>query len=67
MKGTIVAYAVRKGWGYIYSENKNVFFHVANSPGFQPVLGMLVEFELAPPFKLGQSDQAVNLRVEVCE
>ncbi len=63
MKGTIVAFAARKGWGYIYSGNENIFFHVANSPNFQPVLGVVVEFDLAPPFKLGQADQGVNLRV----
>jgi cold shock CspA family protein len=62
MRGTIVAYAARKGWGYIYSENVNIFFHISNSPKFLPVLGAVVEFELAPPFRLGQHDQAVNLR-----
>lgn len=76
MKGMIVAYAEisgrgnnflagsnhKKGWGYIRSENKNIFFHSSNSPDFHPVLGAVVEFELAPPFRLGQADQAVNLR-----
>lgn len=61
-KGKIVAFAARKGWGYIYSDGENVFFHVANSPGFAPALDLEVEFETAPPFKLGQRDQAVNLQ-----
>ena len=62
MKGIIVTHAARNGWGFIESNGENFFFHVKNSPNFQPVLGQNVEFELAPPFKLGQRDQAVNLR-----
>jgi hypothetical protein len=75
MKGIIVAYAEsrgkgnnflagsnhKKGWGYIRSENKNIFFHTSNSPDFHPVLGASVEFDLAPPFRLGQADQAINI------
>jgi hypothetical protein len=71
MRGTIVAYAAAAGWGFVEGEiegevaggqKSKHFFHVRNSPTYQPVLGQLVEFELAPPFRLGQPDQAVNLR-----
>jgi hypothetical protein len=67
MRGIIVANASNAGWGFVESESADgqkskFFFHVRNSPTYQPVLGQAVEFELAPPFKLGQPDQAVNLR-----
>lgn len=62
MKGMITAYDAYRGWGFIDNDGEKHFFHVKNSPGFAPVLGAEVEFELAPPFKLGQHDQAVNLR-----
>ena len=62
-KGIIVAYNLRKKWGFIEKEDgTSRFFHATNSPGFEPKLGMLVRFELAAPFKLGQKDQAINLR-----
>jgi hypothetical protein len=62
MKGMITAYDVPRGWGFIDSDGQKYFFHVKNSPGFVPALGMYVQFETAPPFKLGQSDQAISLR-----
>ena len=62
MTGIIVAFDVRKGWGFVESNTRKIFFHIANSPELYATLGMAVEFELAPPFKLGQPDQAVNLR-----
>jgi len=69
-KGKIVIFDWRRGWGYVrcegsagaFEHGEDVFFHVSNSPDFHAALGMEVEFELAPPFKLGQLEQAVNLR-----
>ena len=61
--GTITAYDVWRGWGFIDGTNgTNYFFHIKNSPGFAPALGLKVQFEVTGPFKLGQKDQAVNLR-----
>lgn len=63
MKGIITAYNAVKCWGFIKDENGNrQFFHADNSPDLKPELGIAVEFELGPPFRLGQPDQAVNLR-----
>lgn len=63
MKGIITAFTPARGWGFIVDESgKRQFFHVNNSPGFKPALGMAVEFELIPPFRLGQPDQAANLK-----
>jgi len=68
MKGIIVAHASNAGWGFVESEGADgqkskFFFHVRNSPAYIPVLGQEVEFETAPPFRLGQADQAVNLHL----
>lgn len=60
------AYDYRKGWGFLDKNGERVFFHIANSPDFQVRLGMTVTFEYAPPFRLGQKDQAINLH-EVVE
>lgn len=62
MKGQIITYDAPRGWGFIEKDGLKYFFHVKNSAGFQPVLGMFVEFQTAPPFRLGQKDQAINLR-----
>jgi hypothetical protein len=63
MKGMITAFDQYRGWGFIESDGVKYFFHVKNSPHFPPALGVEVEFETAPPFKLGQKQQAVALRV----
>jgi len=60
--GQITAFDVLHGWGWISSDGEKFFFHVKNSPHFHVTLGAYVGFETAPPFKLGQSNQAVNLR-----
>jgi hypothetical protein len=76
-KGKIVLFDQRRGWGYIFSDvhpykktqwgmGELIFFHVANSPDFKPALGLTVSFELGPPFKLGQAEQAVSLREITC-
>lgn len=62
MKGQIVTYDAPRGWGFIDSDGGKFFFHVKNSRDFTPVLGAWVEFDTAPPFKLGQREQAMNLR-----
>lgn len=62
-KGIIAAYNLRKKWGFIDKEDgTSRFFHIANSPNFTPELGVTVEFEIMPPFRLGQPPQAANLR-----
>ena len=62
MEGTIIAYDSYRGWGFIESDGQKYFFHVKNSSGFAPGLGFKVQFEVVAPFKLGQRNQAVNLR-----
>ena len=52
----------QKGWGFVKDEeNREWFFHVSNTK-FVPTLGAQVEFELAAPLKLGQREQAINVR-----
>jgi hypothetical protein len=61
-KGKVVAYDVIRGWGWVECDGEKVFFHIKNSNGFIPELGAEIEFETVAPFRLGQRDQAVNLR-----
>jgi len=62
-QGIVVAYHVKKGWGFIKEKSgEEWFFHNSNAvPNFAPMLGATVEFEIGPPLKLGQKDQAVNI------
>jgi len=63
MKGQVTTFDAPRGWGFVVNdEGEKFFFHVKNSPNFHITLGAFVEFETAPPFKLGQSDQAIALR-----
>lgn len=63
LQGIIDAYNIGKGWGFIKkADGTSIFFHISNSDGFKAERGLLVEFELAPGFKLGQPEQAVRLR-----
>lgn len=62
-QGKIVMFHPAKGWGFLSYDDNEWFFHLSNcAAGFQPTLGALVEFEIAPPLRLGQKDQAVNVR-----
>jgi cold shock CspA family protein len=66
-QGMIIAFRQTGGWGFIKDvSGEEWFFHMANAvltiPTFLPELGAQVEFELRPPFRLGQKDQAVNVR-----
>lgn len=63
-EGIIVLFHARKMWGFIREKDGvETFFHVDNcTDGFKPELGAVVEFKLAPPLRLGQRDQAVQIR-----
>jgi cold shock CspA family protein len=70
MKGKITVYDQMRGWGFITRDDNgaNIFFHIKNKvPSFLPALGARVEFETAPPLKLGQKDQAINVRDDRAE
>jgi cold shock CspA family protein len=62
--GKITMYDKPRGWGFITRDDgEQVFFHVKNMvPSFLPANGARVLFETGPALKLGQKDQAVNLR-----
>lgn len=64
MKGHITALTRKGTWGYVEDESgKEIFFHIANcSKNFKPEIGRVVEYELTRAFRVGQPDQAVNLR-----
>ena len=64
MTGYIWMFNQPKGWGFVKDgEGREWFFHISNTK-FVPVLGARVEFELAAPLKLGQKEQAINVRLE---
>ena len=62
-QGMIVMYHQSKHWGFIKGNNGSEwFFHLDNcESGFHPQLGTLVEYEIGPPLKLGQKDQAIKI------
>jgi cold shock CspA family protein len=65
VKGTIVAFNVQRGWGFIEgADGETYFYHVTNSPLYKPVLGQAVLFKIASPFKMGQREQAINIAVD---
>jgi cold shock CspA family protein len=63
-RGLVVRYDERKQWGFIQGNSgEEIFFHRANCvSGFQPQLGVDVEYEIGKPFSLGKKDQAVDVR-----
>ena len=62
--GSITMFDFPRGWGFITRDDgKRVYFHVKNKTrNFLPALDVRVQFEMAPAYKSGQPDQAVNLR-----
>lgn len=64
LQGVIEMYNPRKQWGFVRENNgAKWFFHRDNcTPGFQPRLGLTVEFKISPPFSIGKSDQATDMR-----
>jgi hypothetical protein len=60
--GQVTAFDAPRGWGWVSSDSEKYFFHVKNSPNYKIILGAYVDFDTAPPFKLGQREQALNLR-----
>ena len=63
MIGFIESYDPRKAWGYIQSTDRRMYFHISNCvEGFQPKLGVEVEYEVGAPFRIGKGPQALNVR-----
>ncbi len=59
----IIALYSEKGWGFIEGSNGRWYFHISNCvSGFIPALGIPVDFEVGPPFKLVQKEQALHVR-----
>jgi cold shock CspA family protein len=63
MQGTVQVFNSFKGFGFILVDFRTrMFFHVKNYTGaIEPVGGMVVTFDVAPPHKAGQLEQAVNV------
>jgi cold shock CspA family protein len=63
MQGTIQVYFPLKAYGFILLNFRDrIFFHLCNYKGYiEPVGGMLVNFDIAPPRRQGQREQAVNV------
>lgn len=65
MTGIILMYRPDKQFGFILSDETKaeVFFHASNRVAdFTPVVGTRVSYTLAPPIRLGQKMQAVNVQ-----
>jgi cold shock CspA family protein len=61
----IILFNQPKGWGFLTppGSKEEIFFHISNCvPEYKPQLGDRVEFEMGPPFKLGQRPQAIKVR-----
>jgi cold shock CspA family protein len=69
MVGIVIIYDERKQWGFIRAHSagifgNEIFFHRSNCRSGVS-LGEEVEFEIGKPFKIGQREQAVNVRLAV--
>ena len=65
LTGTITYANPVRTYGFIQEDSSGIhyFYHFTNvAPGFTPMVATRVEFELAPPIKIGKPDQAVNVR-----
>lgn len=63
IKQGIITVLSRGSWGFVEtSAGESYFYHLRNCLNFEPVLGAAVTFEVAPPFRIGRPDQAVNLK-----
>jgi cold shock CspA family protein len=62
-QGTVVLYHPTRFWGFIReADGTEWFFHQSNAAKRYSIkLGDDVQFEVGPPLKLGQKDQAVNI------
>ena len=60
--GIVTTYFSNRSFGFIKSDHdaSSRFFHASYYQG-QPCLGVRVEFELAPPTRIGKDEQAVNI------
>jgi len=70
MKGSIVKYFSRRGFGFITPEGSSdeIFFHVSNYPEMlQPEIGKNVEFEVAETPKGNEAKNITELDVETEE
>lgn len=69
MQGTITYFNSRRGFGFItILSGESYFFHVSSfAKDSQPVLEGKVAFQLAPPIRVGQRPQAVNVRYTVSD
>lgn len=67
MEGTVQKYFNLKGYGFILQGFKSrLFFHVREwKSDTPPCVGMLVSYDVVPPNKPGQYNQAVNITVGV--
>jgi cold shock CspA family protein len=63
MEGKIQKFVLLKGYGFILQGfNTRLFFHVSEwKSQTAPRVGMLVTFDVAPPYKSGLLNQAVNV------
>jgi cold shock CspA family protein len=66
MQGKVQKYDDLKGYGLILQGFKTrLFFHVREWKNeAPPQVGMIVSYDVAPPHKPGQNDQAVNVVLE---
>lgn len=69
MKGTISYLQSDRGFGFITTiQGEKFFFHVSHfEKGSEPILGGLVDFEIAPPIALGKKPMAVKVRYRVVD
>jgi cold shock CspA family protein len=63
MEGTVQSFNMLKGYGWILADwRTRIYFHVSQwKSDTKPVVGLLVEFDIAPPRKDGQHQQAMNI------
>ena len=63
MNGIITMWHPARNYGFIRCGEIQYFFHVSNVvPGYAPIVGGPVSFELAQPIHLGQREQAVKIQ-----
>lgn len=54
----------RNGFGMVAEGDQLYFLHRKNIVDGEPVVGSVVKFEVAPPFGMGQFEQAVMAVIE---
>jgi len=62
--GVLQSWYPEKGWGIVsITWREHYFLHVSSvvtAPDSGPATGMIVEFDVAPPFKNGKLPSAIN-------